>query len=311
MLDYLLSPSACFWYFAIGVPLLGVMGVGGTAVRAHNEARDKEAAYSKWLRFRLPDRNTFRPATNAAHCAAFAVAAYSQNGREREWLRRWCREQGHLYREWQQGNAEGVLVVAGDVTVLAIAGTNDRRDILHDGLVYSKRLGEFAADMGYDHLGGFAESRYPTGMLLHAAAVRRAMEARHPEIRAAKQLWVTGHSLGGATAELLPQIWFGFVPDRIVTFGAPRIRRRWSLSKEYLVERWQSIYDVVPKMPFVFYTHAAGETYHVFGKSYWTKHLGWIEGVIGSVWPLLRRLGLVEGHSMRRYYDYLEEQAAK
>jgi hypothetical protein len=158
----------------------------------------------------------------------------------------------HNVEFFNVGSAEGFVGSTGKKVILAFRGstfTQGNRDVLlwldslfadwsvnlthrmqqfHSGRVQSNYLSEF-------------EAVWPTlAILLETHGVRD------------KQLWITGHSLGGALATLAGAKckWTSNLDPIVYTFGAPRVGDA-NFGEHYPVNlvRFENRYDLIPLLP--------------------------------------------------------------
>lgn len=146
------------------------------------------------------------------------------------------------------------------------------------------------------------------GQPTHSGFVK-AIRAIGPKLKEAlsqhkgKEMYFTGHSLGGALALLAP-MWLGLKPTRIVTFGQPKTIHK--AASEFIqgapYVRYVNNSDIVPKIPFKWMAK-----YRHFGElKYFDKngvlhtnpdHLFRFLDGVGSFW------GRIEDHSIDRYIE--------
>ena len=183
---------------------------------------------------------------NAARLAQFARAAYSESIS----VRKRIKDSSLFFEPWQVGNAEGICAANEKVVVLAIAGTNDPADLLNNADFQSITLQRFALDHEFNFF-GFGQSKYHLGFLTHAGWVAqncRKYLGHHD------QIFITGHSLGGAAASLMPLLLPRYKPE-VYTFGAPKTPRKGSPQSGYDLVRVANIFDPVTMLPGVLYDH--------------------------------------------------------
>ena len=206
----------------------------------------------------------------------------------------------------ESGNARAMVAYDYGEAVIAIAGSNDE----HDWLDNSKVKRQFIHPI-HDHHEIYAHA----GFLRHAKLIRDELAQMGIYALIKKHdLYLTGHSLGGAVAILLPLITDWLHPTGIYTFGAPRTLSHETAGKyPYSVQRFQGATDIVPMMPLSRrFSHVGAVRY--LNKGFFTEHR-W--GALGK-WLRLstfyaRRLlsmrvskTVVEQHSMSRYRRALE-----
>ena len=199
----------------------------------------------------------YSPLKNAARLAVFARAAYKSANLAREFVSESARRLDWTLAFWETENAAGLLVVYGDEAnrqaIVGVAGTDDRFDLRNNLDVCPTRLGIFCRDAG------FPEPKCPlaqahTGFLVHAGLVTRKLQQLEPRLDQCRQVWLVGHSLGGAAASLVPYLWPELAP-RVVTYGAPRVLARGSVEMSFPYTRVVHIHDLVVEVPRLWYRH--------------------------------------------------------
>tara|TARA_Y100000590_G_C15449968_1_gene912309 strand:- start:60 stop:830 length:771 start_codon:yes stop_codon:yes gene_type:complete len=133
-----------------------------------------------------------------------------------------------------------------------------------------------------------------------------------------KNIWVTGHSLGGAMATILAQrLEFadGYDVHTLYTFGSPRVggpRFRAWCDKHLNHQRFVNNNDVVPCVPTVFRWRHTGNCHYIKSTGEVTNLGRWSsERIRDKGWSLLKtilkgRLDLVADHNIDDYIFHLE-----
>lgn len=219
----------------------------------------------------------------------------------------------------EAGNASGFVAFDDEgAAVIAIAGTNDARDCVDNALAFSH----------VDRRSGFGAHK---GMLAHALAFYAGMERADGDIfrrlREAERVYVTGHSLGGAAAVLLPLLMDGICPSLVCTFGQPRVLTAATAGRyPHPLRRFVGASDIVPLLPLPWRFAHVGDVRYVTTKTNGDllaerrfgslgKYLALLRTyVAGALWRLPRGESPVwnavrDQHSMVRYRAALEKAA--
>lgn len=164
--------------------------------------------------------STDRATSRRPALLAFALHCQAAYGRDDDLAFVKSRSRWSDFVRFRHGNAHGYILAAAEKAVVAIAGTDDLRDW----------RGNLAACP--DPLPGWPSTRAHRGLVRYADSVRAAL-APHYHVLRDRIVTVTGHSLGGAAALLLPTLarldWrlpASIVSAAVVTFGAPRVGNR-------------------------------------------------------------------------------------
>lgn len=173
-----------------------------------------------------------------------------------------------------EGDTEAFIFERDGETVIGFRGTSSIDDTITD-LRLRKTRAETTIDPGAEVHRGFSE--------YVSKVFSRVFDAcRSPGNR---RLYVVGHSLGGAAAQILAfrLAMLGSVVARVVTFGSPRVGNK-TFAQEYnrlneldeRTRRYRRVLDPVPHLPprRWGYRHTAGERYiDRNGKIH--KQIGW------------------------------------
>lgn len=164
--------------------------------------------------------STDRSTTRRPALISLAIHAQAAYGRDEDLAFVKSRARWADFVRWRHGNAHGYIIAAAEKAVVAIAGTDDRRDW----------RGNLAACP--DPLPGWPRTRAHRGLVRYADSVLAGL-APHYHVLRDRVATVVGHSLGGAAAILLPTLarldWrlpASIVSAAVVTFGAPRVGNR-------------------------------------------------------------------------------------
>ena len=160
--------------------------------------------------------------------------------------------------------------------VIAFRGTDSPSDWFTDGRAYQ---GQFQCYPGHVHV-GFA---------LHAESLWKWVQER-VRIFVAGPVWLTGHSLGGATATLLSHrlAAAGVTVAPVYTFGSPRVGNA-SFAAGYTQVQWRIVdsIDAVPHAPpFFWYRHVGQEV--LVGQERTSPRVGgsMFEDALNWIWRL-------------------------
>lgn len=165
------------------------------------------------------------------------------------------------FKSSTQHGAEGAVVIGKRYIFLVLRGTQGVKDMVQD--VRITRGHKWSKDKipVHDGFGDQAKSLYGWA---------RVTIAKH---KGGRKLWVTGHSLGGALANLLAYRLVrddGFEVDGVMTFAAPRVGgQSWQKKYQALLGdrswRWINRQDPIPHAPLGKAWRAVG-TRHVIRK---------------------------------------------
>ena len=196
------------------------------------------------------------------------------------------REAAKLHWSWEKrivnwGHAEGIIgwLPRTKTCVIAIAGTNDHLDWATNTDV---RIRDYEG------------VEYHEGFFTYADFFAAGAVTCDKWIREAEKIYVTGHSLGGAAALILPEI-MSFEPTQIVTFDAPRCLRSDTAARYPFgtaVLRVVKPMDFVPDVPLKIkgpfqYSRISGWS-HV-GAEWWLLANGRIDTDPSAMWQFMRR----------------------
>jgi hypothetical protein len=158
---------------------------------------------------------------NAARLAEFAKAAYYQSGSPE--LRALESETDMSLARWSNGNASGIIAFQGKTLVIAISGTDSADDIKNDADVLSQDVQGWSNAVGIPVIKttGVQSS---AGFLAYAALAGAELGSWIPADLSEWDVYLTGHSLGGAAALIL-QLTTKLQSASCFTFGCPKVFR--------------------------------------------------------------------------------------
>lgn len=238
----------------------------------------------------------FSPISNGVILAPYAELAYmpqSLKGVHHAWDK---------LKPFKHGSAQGFVAHKSPQLVVSIAGTNDLVDIGQDLDIQSTVLTNGRTQVHK----GFAD---------HALEVRAALAKFDFNASPTTEVWIVGHSLGGAAAVLLPLVLDLPGTIRVVTYGAPPVIGQ-GFGGRYNVDvtRFAHVSDLVPKPLRALYEHV--------GRPFWIRANGQVSGspsMLHRAWGLLAKVwriassGIVLAnrhyHSMSNYRKSLEAVA--
>ena len=241
--------------------------------------------------------------STAARLSVLAAAAYGTEADAQD-----ACDQLRLWKPLILRNGDSYAILAYDYgeAYIAIRGTDSKYDWLDN--CRTKRIYITKA-------GPYSQIQAHAGFIRHAKLVRDELDQQDARTLIGRHdLYLTGHSLGGAVATLLPLVCGWMAPERLVTFGAPRCLGYESAGMyPFDCTRFVGATDIVPLMPLRFrYAHVGGVRYlngGLFAERRW--------GAIGKYVRIahtymLRSLGyrlpdvVRKQHSMERYKRALE-----
>lgn len=256
---------------------------------------------------------------NAARLAPFACAAYNRPdlAANVDLIERALDVAGGHWYRFRQRHVHGLIAETEDTAIVAIAGTDDRDDWRSNLDYGQRRLKYFAKDQRVRIAAANERVAVHSGFVHVAFHVFDMIRDSWAGILEKPNIWLTGHSLGGAAASLLPVMWPGVRPH-VVTFGAPRVVHRDSIDCLSIEtygshHRWVTIDDLVPQCPPVCYRHPrVAELHYLRGDSDHRHQLPWRDLVwrtVRHVWNYATRgvaNSITAGHACQRYADWLE-----
>lgn len=188
----------------------------------------------------------------AADLAKIAYGAETPLGRR---YRDYVESNHGTWIRWRNGNAAGIACRVGDLAIVSIAGTDDRRDLVLDVDCSAAT----AAAIAREHdVRCYADSDFVfhRGFTNYAMLTLNAL--RHLEFDlSGPDVILCGHSLGGAAATLLP--WFIPAPVRVFSFGSPKPLGLASIDKyPFPMMRVIRNTDPMPLLPMCRFQHPIG-----------------------------------------------------
>lgn len=152
--------------------------------------------------------------------------------------------------------------------IIAFAGTDDFADVIED-----IKFIKVKTDYGKIHK-GFNDAYFDLEIFVQGVL-------HHLYSNKEKNIYITGHSLGGAIA-LLCSINFVYrnMIKRVVTFGCPRVgnrtwKRVYNKTSNFPTTRYVHGNDIVTKVPSIFYYHV-GKLKHIKRKKKLKNRWGFI-----------------------------------
>lgn len=184
---------------------------------------------------------------NLAELAAWSEAAYEPDEDPRSSA--FPDATAHLVRD---EDAEVLLVKSLSGRIAAVRGTQ-----VTAGWSWTDvRANMHAALVPY----GYRRGRAHAGYLEYARIIEPHVRAFFSDVNGTDDFWITGHSLGGATATVLGLLLADMPIDiRVVTFGAPRaLDSHAARNYPWSLTRVVNGNDIAPKYPFPWlgYRHA-------------------------------------------------------
>ncbi len=190
-------------------------------------------------------------------------------------------------------DAEAVVYEYGDTVVVAFRGTSSATDFLRDMKAWKV------------HLEPYKKARVHAGFLAHYSKIRELVAK---EVKTTERLIVTGHSLGGAVAQLAA---LELSAEHCVTFGGPRVGNlRFAGIFNHGVRetrRYVKQNDAIPRTPKINFWHAHPQTYIaadgrvVFNPGWWFEKFDRMK----DMWRGKRARELLADHSSVGYWRAL------
>ena len=184
---------------------------------------------------------------NAAIMAALAEAAYHEKTFIRKHWRAYAsRTDGVQFATRRRGAVELALLWTTSTIAISIAGTNDPDDVKSDIDLKPQPLGDVAES--YDlALNDHHKLQVPSGVAACGALALKEVEDM--ELPQFKNIYLSGHSLGGAIAVTMPRLHAEGDRMRIFTFGQQRTEVGRLIGKRFNITRFANVFDFVPDLP--------------------------------------------------------------
>lgn len=149
-------------------------------------------------------------------------------------------------------DADGFIDFEGDYQIVSFRGTNNAKEWLLNASAVPYR---------------YRKAWVHFGFMAHFRSIWGEMKGR---MRRDKKILLTGHSLGGANAELAC-LWLyheGFPDVRMITFGKPNVFTRWG-SPRIVYKRISVVHgsDIVARIPRVAYGPSKAQEMLYFGNN--------------------------------------------
>lgn len=190
---------------------------------------------------------------NAAGLASFALCAYYRNTTP---LVEWCERNGVTVELWSNADTQGFVAYRDDDIVIGVAGTSQLQHWRTNLDIVPISMEEFC--QSHDLVLLDPDAVLHAGFAGHADLCLRAV-SRIVDLNAFKNVWWTGHSLGGATAHLAASLTIK-MPRGVFTYGAPKPYHWRSKENSVPVVRVFRLFDIVPLVPGICFRHSKSET---------------------------------------------------
>ena len=189
---------------------------------------------------------------NASICANFAVLAYGHDAIQERVYRNFIYADNSVpnyWSRWKNNNAQGVAARINETAVIALAGTNDRFDILLDLDCGMVAAGDLAREHALECCGN-DNTLFHRGFANYAMLSYNALQSIDFNLDGVKQIYCCGHSLGGAAATYLPWVLPHSHQVQVFSYGAPRCFGRKTIAPyPYQLMRIVRNTDPVPLVP--------------------------------------------------------------
>ena len=265
--------------------------------------------------FDLPSVHV-RDQQNVSRLSVIALASYQSEKQLRSKITEAVPECELI--EWSEqngsGGAEGLIAIDMEsrTMVIGIAGTDDKQDFIHDALIFSQSMSDWSMANGppiaidTHELGVRSTAGFLAALHMSYKGIMRELHAREINPRD-YMVYVTGHSLGGAEAELLPLL-EEFSGARAYSFGAPKAFRYFSRIPERIGWRVCSVLDAIPHLPPVC-RHPRLQTLYLMTPTLRRSKIPLrylpLFGAYAGLSMLGRWIRRKSGHSMRVYVKWL------
>ncbi len=182
--------------------------------------------------------------TGAVSMANLSNAAFGTSDADRRAGVRAARFDYVDYEERPASNTAAIIARDRDVAVVAVRGSSSFQEFALDASV----VVDPSAELRGAHIGFATAARDLTGWVVDTLDTLRA--------DGVTTVWLTGHSLGGAVAQLLARrlVDRGFPVERVMTFGSPapgkaEWRTRYGSSLRSKTHLFENDGDIVPCTP--------------------------------------------------------------
>ena len=260
---------------------------------------------------------------NARIASEFQLAAYKRNRAVRQRLASRIEEAGGKLLVFEEGSAFGFVALSkDDQMVIAVAGTDDADDAVHDLDLASMSVKEWGDMNGIETTADAYRVRTTAGF---ASATKQAWDGIHDALedgriflKDCRSITLIGHSLGGAICCLLQMV-VPFGGAQAILFGAPKVWRRAGRAPERNRLSIRKYHDSVTYIPPVCKHGSARELIVRRAGSYRSTVplmykpvifvlvvATWLLGVAGTVaskFGFSSRFRVASGHSAEKYYE--------
>lgn len=192
---------------------------------------------------------------------------------------------------FSRGSCEAFITFNPDKTVITFRGTQGIEDILVD-----------ASALPRDTLGGQVHSGFFNAIERICGPLKRALDKHHV---LGRPIYVTGHSKGGAEAQLFASRIALLNNVSVYTFGAPRVSdKEYCRTYNEVVPKCYSIIndsDPVPRVP---------KWFKLLGQEMWLMESGEFRpkpNFLKRLWWFIWDTSRLDDHSINSYLDRLQK----